>query len=261
MTLNRMTQLGICFCLFLTSINTNGQTVTAISNGNWTDAAVWDCNCVPGPTNDVVIGSALTISTQGAITVQSLTINSLAVFTVGFGEFTVTGSMFIAGAINNTFIVHVNGDLTNSGSLSGGSYCVAGITTNTGGMLGQMDFCDLTPPPNSPFVDNNTGTIDAGVKFCQNGICIPTSIETESASENGNIEVLALGGEIRVTLRDIEENKLQMELVDLQGKLVWKKQVVNGSNSIELSPELNGLYLYRISSSARIFDQGKILIK
>jgi hypothetical protein len=36
----------------------------------------------------------------------------------------------------------------------------------SGGLDGSIDFCDSTPPPSSPYVDNVSGTIGSNVKFC-----------------------------------------------------------------------------------------------
>lgn len=36
----------------------------------------------------------------------------------------------------------------------------------SGGLDGSIDFCDSTPPPSSPYVDNVSGTIGSNVQFC-----------------------------------------------------------------------------------------------
>ncbi|MBL4656415.1 MAG: hypothetical protein JKX73_00315, partial [Flavobacteriales bacterium] len=163
--------------LLLVASSSHAQTITAIGNGIWNDVNSWDCACIPGPNNDAVIGAAFSINVSGDVTINSLTIMATALFTV-YDTFRVQTNVLITGGFVSYGIVHIAGDITNNGALQGpGTYCVAGVSTNgsTGTMLGDMDFCDLTPPMTTPFVDNNSGFIQANVDFCLNGLCGTTT--------------------------------------------------------------------------------------
>jgi len=259
MNLAGILKSGIGVGLLMASTLTNGQTRTAIANGVFTDPAVWDCNCIPGATEDIVIDVALTINVSGTHTVNSLTINSNAIFTVN-DTFNVTSLVSLTGAFNNSGIVYISGDLTNNGAVSGpGTYCVSGITTNTASMLGPMDFCDLSPPPSTPFVDNNTGFIQGNVLFCQNGICLTTGAG-ELKSKPSKIEVIQNDDYIQVILEDLDDHNLHLELIDLQGKVVWNQQMKGNNHSFKLGKELHGVYLYRLASPNEVLDQGKFFV-
>jgi len=254
--------IGIGVLMSITSAQ--AATITSVANGGWGDPASWDCSCIPTSNDDVIIGNGLTMNTSGAVTVMSITVGPLAVFSVTTGTLTVTGSVTImsTGGFNNSFIVQIDGDITNEGALSGpGSYCVAGVSTNgsAASMLGPMDFCDLSPPPNTPFVDNNTGFIQSNVLFCQNGICITTGA-AELKSKNSKIEVLHTDGYIQVILEDFADSQIHLELIDLQGKVVWKKRMRGNNHLFKIEKDLQGIYLYRIASPNAILDQGKFFV-
>jgi len=258
--------LAVISLLVIIAPSVHAATITAIANGGWADVSVWDCNCLPDSTDDIIIGDALTINTAAAVTINSITVNANAVFTVNGGTLTVTSSVTILslGAFNNSYIVQIGGDITNTGALSGpGSYCVAGVSTNnlTGIMLGPMDFCDLTPPSSAPFVDVNNGFIESGVLYCQNGICIPTGVAEEEDLNSSKISVAYGDGFLWVSYQEPIDNDVFIELIDLQGRVVWKNGLTESNRSFPVAEDLNGIYLYRLSSPERIIDQGKILIK
>lgn len=68
----------------------------------------------------------------------------------------------------NDGIVHVDSNWLNADTISGvsGSFVVGDSSANTGYMIGSFDFCDLTPPLVSPFIDFNTGTISPQITWC-----------------------------------------------------------------------------------------------
>lgn len=67
------------FLLFTFSIQSlKAATINAISGGNWEDVSNWDCNCVPGPSDDVIIdGYSIEIKTStGNVSVHSITLTN-----------------------------------------------------------------------------------------------------------------------------------------------------------------------------------------
>lgn len=251
--------LTIVSILFLTSSLT-AQTRTAISNGIWNDAANWDCACIPGPSEDVIIGNALTINVSGDVTINSVTVNNQAVFTSN-DTLRVTEFITIAGGIKNYGIIHIAGDITNNGALEGpGIYCISGVSTNTGSILGPMDFCDLTPPVDSPWVDV-PGFITGTINYCKSGMCAPiVGIEMNKLG-NMKFNVAVTNGQLTILPKDANTADLSFALIDLQGRVIWQKEIKGDESSISLSEELSGIYLYRISDMNGILDQGKLLIK
>lgn len=54
-------------------------------------------------------------------------------------------------------------DITGS---STGSFTMQDTSYNSGTMTGSFDFCDATPPPSSPYIDINLGTVDPLITYC-----------------------------------------------------------------------------------------------
>ncbi len=76
--------------------------------------------------------------------------------------------------VNNDAVLYIEGTLTmgdgffNADTIRGvnGQINIANETGNSGWFKGSFFFCDATPPSNSPFIDYNTGSIEAGVRYC-----------------------------------------------------------------------------------------------
>ncbi len=49
---------------------------------------------------------------------------------------------------------------------TGGQFCIAQLSYNSGIFTGSFDFCDNTPPPTAPFIDYNSGTVGTGITWC-----------------------------------------------------------------------------------------------
>ena len=86
--------------------------------------------------------------------------------------------------LNNSACIDVGRDFTNNDFISSGScgtITVEQVSTNTGTLTGQLAIVDNTPPPSTPYIDSNTGSIGPDVTFvscgcgtvaedCNNGI-------------------------------------------------------------------------------------------
>lgn len=98
-----------------------------------------------------------------------------------------------ASFFNNGTVV-VDGDWFNADTVSGvfGSFVVADSSGNSGKMLGSFDFCDLTPPASSPFIDSNTGIISVQITWCNpqspqadftsSDVCLGNSVQFSNTS-------------------------------------------------------------------------------
>ncbi|MBS1650397.1 MAG: T9SS type A sorting domain-containing protein [Bacteroidetes bacterium] len=65
--------------------------------------------------------------------------------------------------------VYVNKSWYNTDSILGtatGIYRVQDTSANSGAMVGNFQFCDLTPPPTAPYIDYNSGYISSGITWC-----------------------------------------------------------------------------------------------
>lgn len=84
------------------------------------------------------------------------------------GSFMNVDSLYHDAAFINNGVMAVDSDWYNADTVAGGfgSFTVALQSGNSGRMNGSFDFCDLTPPPSSPFIDNNTGTISPQITWC-----------------------------------------------------------------------------------------------
>jgi hypothetical protein len=75
---------------------------------------------------------------------------------------------FDARIVNNAYI-YISNSFYNHDTISGGAsgyIQVVDTSFNSGYFFGTFDFCDLTPPAAAPFVDINTGVIEAGITWC-----------------------------------------------------------------------------------------------
>ncbi|MCX6930334.1 MAG: hypothetical protein NT154_45070 [Verrucomicrobia bacterium] len=107
-------------------------TWTNTSGGSWSAAANWSPNIVPGPSDDVLIGTAGTYSVtlDASPTVNSLTLGGAG----GWQTLATSGNTL---TLNGASVVNTNGILSlNSGSLGGSSgLTVSGQFNWTGGTL------------------------------------------------------------------------------------------------------------------------------
>lgn len=182
------------------------QTTTSVQDGDWSDPATWDCNCIPEVLNAVVLhhvriaGNTFLMQRVHVMPVGSLFMDqffSVAIMdtVINDGHMDLKGDIDVDWALLNNSTIHIEGVIHNDALLvmggpdallttdnignydtieGEGRFCVAGFTENTGTIQGQVDFCDLTPTVSSPpFIDVNTGTVAGSVTFCAPGGCGP----------------------------------------------------------------------------------------
>jgi hypothetical protein len=70
-------------------VSTTPATITSTTNGNWSSASTWDCNCIPTSASDVVINTGNTVTVNVTAQAKSLNIkgilNWLSAFTLTLG--------------------------------------------------------------------------------------------------------------------------------------------------------------------------------
>ncbi len=84
------------------------------------------------------------------------------------GSFMNIDSLHHHASCFNDGIMRVDSNWFNGDTVSGifGSFTVAFQSGNAGVMKGSFDFCDLTPPPMAPYIDQNSGSISAQITWC-----------------------------------------------------------------------------------------------
>jgi len=91
------------------------------------------------------------------------------------GQITLTTSFLNADStasnatFNNDGSFDIGDSFYNYNNITGGStgsFTMQDTSYNSGLMTGSFDFCDATPPPGSPYIDINLGTVDPLITFC-----------------------------------------------------------------------------------------------
>ena len=120
------------FLLVIITFKLYSATITAkVGGGDWNVAGTWDCTCIPGAADDVIIPAGITVTTAVALTnFNSITITGT--LNVSGGNLTISGSKTIT--VKNAGNLNVNGTnnlfLNNNNSYliveDGGSVLVTG---------------------------------------------------------------------------------------------------------------------------------------
>jgi hypothetical protein len=149
-----------------------------------------------------------------------------------------TGSLLnSAGPSTFTAVMDNNGQLNigdsyyNFDNVTGsatGSIVVQDTSYNSGIMSGSFDFCDATPPPTSPYIDFNLGTVDPAITYCTVGI------NTNEISSNILIYPNPTNGIISI---ETDEN-VSVEIYNVLGE----KVISITNHKIDLSTFENGMY-------------------
>jgi hypothetical protein len=160
------------------------------------------------------------------------------------GDFANDDSINIGGA----GLIRVNGNMMNDGVIAGnGAICVSDMTINNGDLVGAMDFCDATPTVVvPPFIDQNSGTVDPAVVFCESGKCSVGIVEDAWAAmrvapnpTNGMVEI-----------RGLPLAPSRIDLLDALGR-AWpvRMDAAGADRSIDLSALPGGNYLLRVCTA------------
>jgi len=137
---------------------------------------------------------------------------------------------------NNSGYVEILNNFDNEDNISGnsGQFNVSNNSINNGSFSGQFQFCDLTPPPNAPFVDVNTGTIDPNIYWC-------TAVGLNNYSINNEVSVFPNpnSGSFVITSNSLES----FNLIDELGRIV-STITLNENNNFkkEIKFLQNGVY-------------------
>ena len=129
-----------------------------------------------------------------------------------------------------------------------GNIFVQDTSYNSGYMLGTFDFCDNTPPPSSPYVDFNLGTIDNGITFCQT-----TSVADVQSDEEVHLYPNPTSGLVNLSTN---ENHY-ITVYNVLGEQVLDRF----DNRIDLSNYESGIYLIQLRDQHRVLIGTRKVIK
>lgn len=135
--------LVLVFLFF--AFTAKSQIVNSVTGTNWNQTTTWDCACIPGPTNDVVIHHAVTISDNRSANSVTITndagVNAQLLLTGGTTTIGNGGIQVIGGAnanVSDLFlltgaILIINGDLEFTNTITGTN--VAALRVNNTSQL------------------------------------------------------------------------------------------------------------------------------
>ncbi|UPT68428.1 MAG: PKD domain-containing protein [Sphingobacteriales bacterium JAD_PAG50586_3] len=122
-------------------------TITSIATGIWDATTTWDCGCIPGAGDAVIINTGHNVTLSGANAALSLQINSTGALT-GAGS----NSLTVSGALTNNGTITGNGNAITiaAGVTNGGTINTTGSTITVG-----------TNITNNGTINVNGGTLNA----------------------------------------------------------------------------------------------------
>ncbi|MBL8001454.1 MAG: T9SS type A sorting domain-containing protein [Flavobacteriales bacterium] len=267
--------------LMLVGMDLCSQLYTSAADGPWSSPSTWTCNCVPSVADSVEIAHAVTI--QASVTLTNAWVHITPNGWFGFssmGFLAITqpvlneGTLYIIGdldvdwpfdspgyiEVNGDFanddsinigaagLIRVNGGLMNDGIIVGnGAICVSGITINNGDLVGSMDFCDASPTTLvPPIIDQNYGTVDPAIVFCESGKCT-VGIGEETLS---GISIAPNPSRGPLQLTGLPEGDLRIELFDALGRPHQLSAQGSGRmRSLDLGSLPLGAYVLRVCAS------------
>ncbi len=160
-----MIRFTTLWVLFFVSAGSYAQSLrTSVQSGNWSTKSTWDCNCIPAPTDDVVIESGHRIITLSSITIRNLTINQDGILTDYGRPNTITGHWVVNGTYGGRGDINLTG--TNTIWQGAGTVSNLGVIYVTGNKT-ILPFANLTINSNNvvlqgAFTITNQGTITVG---------------------------------------------------------------------------------------------------
>ena len=266
--ITKFISLSIIASVIISFNTTEAATITSVTSGNWYATTTWDCACVPSDTDDVVIAALLTVTLTDVGFAKSVVINATGILSIADGTdiLNVTTDVMNSGTCSTGGTIVVGNNFNNSGTLSGagvGAVCIANVSTNSGSMVGSLDFCDATPPPNAPFIDNTTGgSIGTGITYCSSGICTGMSIAETNASISMVVYPNPAQRFVRVKVETLLNERLTLVLYDLLGQVVRE---IKGNSNEEITVDRNqlseGMYFVSVQRDGQVIGSAKILFE
>lgn len=162
------------------------------------------------------------------------------------GDSLITG---VNAVLVNDGAIRINQDFANSDTIRGlGQICIYGSSLNLGVMTGSMDVCDVS---GGVAVDLNLGTIGGSVTTC-------TASCNIGMNEYQIISVQVFPNPSSDLIQIKSEEKTDIVVFDLLGKMVYQSSASNELHTISLLEWPVGVYTYRVVTSEGIYT-GKFI--
>jgi len=157
--------------------------------------------------------------------------------------------------------VKIWNDFTNLDTIRGttGFFCIGSYSANAGYIKGTVDICDLTPLAGPPYIDINTGIIEAGVTSCTH-LCTAGIAENETIISNVKIYPNPFSDQVtfEFNLNSPTANVSKLTITDMLGQQVFSC-VFKGSNiTVENNNFKSGVYFYTIENGSALLN-GKLI--
>ncbi len=162
---------------------------------------------------------------------------------------------------SKTAVYNNNGNVTvldswyNTDTVKGGIngyFSVQDTSANSGFMKGNFTFCDLTPPPTTPKVDFNSGTIAGTIIYCVGAGIHENELNQFTVYPNPSNGTLFING---------ETSNVKVSITDVTGKIVYEKNVSGNNSEIKLN-QANGVYFIKMEDTQTGKSQiGKLIIQ
>lgn len=175
------------------------------------------------------------------------------------GNINVWGNCTNGDSLNNYAHWYNNGftsiwnDFTNLDTLdgiSGGAFCIGGLSSNFGAVIGDFDICSRY---NGTF-DLNMGTIANGITFCTLGFTCWENIENSSISTI-NLFPNPVKEYLAIQFNGFISNKA-IQIVNSCGQIVFEKEI-NGVEELIINRNNlpSGLYILKVSDSENLLTK------
>ncbi|MDP2385251.1 MAG: T9SS type A sorting domain-containing protein [Bacteroidota bacterium] len=140
-------------------------------------------------------------------------------------------------SFNNEGIVDVYDSWYNTDTVKGtstGYFTVGDTSANSGFMKDSFDFCDLTPPASAPFVDLNSGTIDATITWC-------SAVGMKESERDNTIVVFPNPSNSTFSVKGTEKSIIR--ITDELGRVVYTAELNENNNfTLQISGLQSGIY-------------------
>ncbi|MBI5220153.1 MAG: T9SS type A sorting domain-containing protein [Bacteroidia bacterium] len=163
-----------------------------------------------------------------------------------------TDTLGYIGIYENEGLVFVGNNWYNDDTVKGvaGYFIVQNLSGNSGFMKGSFDFCDLTPPSTSPYIDYNSGTISLGITWCTND-----AIKKNEGVNNISFFPNPTNGIVMISLIN---NAAYVKIFNVTGDIVYNNKI---SRTIDISNYSNGIYLLQVYDEKNILLKQSLIVK
>lgn len=264
-------------------VTLQGQVITSVQDGAWSDPATWDCNCVPPVPAEMVVMHNVDLS-GGLSFSPSLTIlASGQLQQISPGYIYSQGPMIVAGTLSSPGylapgcpvilsgsilaeslylgggmqmmggFVQVSGNFTQAAGATvdgDGQICVGDSSNIQGPLTGTIDLCDLTPTTTvPPFVDGGASFVGPNITFCQGAACAMGVQDRAVGLELSGYPVPAIN---ELTVSGVFKGSVEVRVLDALGSVSsvrWERR--DDRMTLHIEDLVPGLYLVQVRNAGR----------